>query len=444
MTDPRPSIPERVAEVKRRLTLSAVVERHVKLSGSAGAARRRGRCPFHGSSSASFALFEANSGNGGAFCFGCQWKGDLVEFVRDQLGVPFIAAIEECERLAGISPQAAEGGRANKGSPILRERNPATRRRPGMIEPIEMARLIWRRARPDAGAVRRYFLGRGVPAAALSDARIAPFRYLGECPCVPWRAGEVPKGLPIAPAIMALVKRPEGEECCPGSAFEFIPSGLHVTYLNPAGDGTMVRRKPWRDDEDPLLPKRRMLGPVKGGAIVLGAYSPAAHLYVGEGNETVLSAIGLAGAGDEAVGVATLSLDNLQGYPRKWRNGVWPLFEIEPDPERPCFTVPGHYGRVTGLVDSDMKPLRGRRRATAALHEGGGAGEFEGEAVVERRGGPIVRRAIAGAERARICGELVVKGWRAAGVHRVEAVRAPLGMDFNDAAAARAKEDQAA
>ena len=55
----RPSIPDRIAEVKRRLSLSAVVEPHVKLSGSSGTPKRRGPCPFHGGTS-SFAVFDAH------------------------------------------------------------------------------------------------------------------------------------------------------------------------------------------------------------------------------------------------------------------------------------------------------------------------------------------------------------------------------------------------
>jgi DNA primase len=44
---------------------------------------------------------------------------------------------------------------------------------------------------------------------------------------------------------------------------------------------------------------------------------------------------------------------------------------------------------------------------------------------------------VTGAERATICAELAVQGWRAAGANPVRALRAPMGMDFNDAAAAR-------
>jgi DNA primase len=225
-------------------------------------------------------------------------------------------------------------------------------------------------------------------------------------------------------------------------AVDWEPVGLHITYLGAEGTSTMQRRKPWAnsDDPDPMLPKRRMLGPVGNGAILLGQYSPDAHLFVGEGNETVLSAIGLAGGDDgraqvagggsaeNIVGLATLSLDNLQGAPKKWNGGIWPLHQIEPDPERGPFVIPGHRGAVTGLIDSDMSALRGMRDQRT--------GAFQGEKLVERKHGPIVQRAITGAERASICADLVVKGWRQAGAHPVTALRAPAGMDFNDAAVA--------
>lgn len=422
-----PTLDQRKAEVRRRLSLASVVEKHVVLSGSSASTKRRGKCPFHGSNSASFALFDADKGDGRAFCFGCQWQGDLFRFVQDIRGIGFMDALAELEAEACI----AAGGEAPSGTgPVQRERNPARRRRPRIerIEPIDMGRWIWGNANPDDRAVRRYMRGRGVPAAALTPARLSAFRYLADCPVAPWAKAADPRSELVAPAVVALVQAAERDD---DGALQWRALGVHVTYLDPAGTGTMKRRKPWvpSGDPDPWLPKRRMLGPVGHGAVVLGDYAPDAALWVGEGNETVLSAMGLGQADEAAVGIATLSLDNLQGHPKLWNNRTWPLFAIEPDPARPCFTVPGHRGSVTGLVDSDMAPLRGKRTR--------GDGEFLGENVVERKGGPLVHRAITGAERARICGELVVKGWRAAGVHRVSAVRAPIGMDFNDAAAAK-------
>ena len=270
--------------------------------------------------------------------------------------------------------------------------------------------------------MRRYFTGRGVPEWVMPDARLAQFRYLSACPLMPWElrgaddARTWPRDALIAPAVLAMVRRPQWLESPAGPVLEFVPVGLHVTYLNPDGTGTMIRRRPWAkaDDDDPLFPKRKMLGPVGHGAVLLGEWDPHVPVYVGEGNETVLSGMALADAPSHAVGVAVLSLDNLQGGAKKYAGGIWPLFRIAPDPARPCFTLPGQQGPVTVLVDSDMAPL-GRQKLIAA------------------KGAGITERALTGAERATICAELAVQGWRASGAHDVRALRAPLGMDFNDA-----------
>lgn len=421
----RLSIEDRKSEVRRRLTIGAVIEPHVKLSGSRASGTRRGKCPFHGSNSSSFSVKNSDSADGYGHCFGCGWHGDMFRFLMDLKGWPFGEALADLERLAGV---ASSGGddRAARGmvqrAKAVQPRRNAPDREP--IAPVDMGRWIWKHATRDDVAVRRYFMGRGVPASMLETERLAGFRYLGQCPCVGWRQGEDPRKALHAPAVIALVRVPTlmGEP----ETLEWVPVGVHVTYLAPGGEATMRRRAPWAkpDDDDPWLPKRRMLGPVGRGCVVLGEYRADAHLWIGEGNETVLSGMALGKAGTGDVGIATLSLDNLQGQPLKWRGGIWPLFNVQPDPERPCFLVPRHSGPVTGLVDSDMSPLRGMRDPRS--------GAFTGEAVVERKRGPILRRAITGAERARICGELIVKGWRAAGC-QADAVRAPAGLDFNDA-----------
>lgn len=420
-----PTVDERKAEVRRRLTIGVVIERHVKLTGSAASDRRRGKCEFHGSTSLSFSVKGAHSGDGYGHCFGCGWHGDMFTFLMDLKGWPFMEALAELERLAGISDT---GGRDHEArGTVLRQKvdkpsRPRREREP--VEPIDMGRWIWKHAARDDRAVRRYFMGRGVPLAQLGAERLANFRYMSNCPCVSWPQGTDPRKALHAPAVIALVCVPTVMGQVP--ALEWVPVGVHVTYLNPEGTGTMKRRAPWApaDAEDPWLPKRRMLGPVGRGCVVLGQYRSDARLWIGEGNETVLSGMSIGAAAAADVGVATLSLDNLQGGVAKWRGNIWPLFNIKPDPERSCFLVPGHRGPVTGLVDADMKPLRGVLNPKT--------GTRSGENVVEHRGGPIVRRDITGAERADICAQLFVKGWRAAGC-QADAVRAPIGQDFNDA-----------
>lgn len=418
---------ERKVEVRRRVTIGDVIGRHWKLAGSATSDKRRAKCGFHGSNSQSFSVQDANSGTGSARCWGCGWHGDMFQFLMDLKGWPFLEALAELERIAGISDRGGDDCAAQGTVQRQKAAQPRQRREREPVDGLDMGRWIWKRAVPDYRAIRRYFTGRGVPEAMLGDDRLADFRYLAECPCYAWFSGENPatvKGMLTAGAVVALVRVPTmmGEP----PALEWVPVGVHVTYLNPEGTGTMVRRKPWAktDDEEPLLPKRRMLGPVGRGCVVLGQYDRYAQLWIGEGNETVLSGMAIGRAAAEDVGIATLSLENLQGRMRLWRNNVWPLFDVRPDPERPCFLVPRHQGAITGLVDADMKPLRGMKHPRT--------GVFQGEAVVERKGGGIVRRFITGAERAQICGELFVKGWRSTGCH-ARAVRAPLGMDFNDA-----------
>jgi len=428
MTDPRPSLAERKRAVLARVRLGELVERGgVTLSGHASSTQRRARCPFHQGNSASFAVVSKGKPEEAfAHCFGCQWHGNAIDYLAAERGLPWIEALAELELQEGLSERGAS---AEGQGPVVRPRNPAAPviRRQGQwvpVDSLDAGRWMWRRARPDLVAIRTYFAGRGVPPRMLADHRFAQFRYLAECPAALWAAGSDPRKQIHNPAVIALVSEPRLLGDPP--ALEFIPVGVHVTYLNPAGDGTMIRRKPWAksDDEDPMLPKRRMLGAVGKGAVFLGPYRPDARLWVGEGNETVLSAMALGDAGDGDVGVATLSLDNLQGHPKKWRGGVWPLHAIEPEPERGPFVVPGHRGAVVGLVDADMAPLKGPldRRT----------GKPQGMKLVERKGGPIIDRAITGAERATICGALLVKGWRRAGISDVTALRAPAGMDFND------------
>ncbi|EJL25590.1 CHC2 zinc finger domain-containing protein [Novosphingobium sp. AP12] len=419
-----PTVDERKAEVRRRLTIGDVIAASWKLTGSAGNGRRRAKCEFHGSDSLSFSVKDADKGDGFGHCFGCAWHGDMFKFVMDLKGWTFMDALADLERMAGICDTGGDD-RAARG-PVQRVKTEQPRRqaqRP-KIDTLDMGRWIWRHARRDDRTVRQYFMGRGVPEAQTGAERLAQFRYMSDCPCFPWEVGTDPRKVLTAPAIIALVQVPTMMGEFP--ALEWVPVGVHVTFLNPEGTGTMKRRAPWAkpDDKNPWLPKRVMLGPTGRGCVVLGDYRPDAQLWVGEGNETVLSAMAIGGAHAGDVGIAALSLDNLQGGMRKWRNNVWPLFDVRPDPEKPCFLIPGHRGDVVGLVDADMSPLRGQKHPRT--------GQYLGEALVEHKGGPIVRRAVTGAERARICGELMVKGWRSIGC-RARAVQPPAGMDFNDA-----------
>lgn len=421
----------RIGAVRSRVEIAAVIGRAVRL----GKGRKpRAKCPFHGSKSDSFAV---DPDRQRARCWGCGWSGDVIDFVRDYHGLDFMGALQRLEQDVGLSPAANSqpgGGLGGlSAAPVRREKREQAPS--STVDSATMGRIIWKRGRKQMEPVRTYLRARGVPEAWLGDDRLGDIRFCAAAPIAAWPANRKPESVPCAPAMVALIRRPPGDGQQPTSAAggrEWEPIGVHVTYLAADFSGKMARAR--RDGS--LYPARKMLGGVGGGAVLLGRYAPDLPLFVGEGIETVLSGMALCaaagglavGAGhqetSEPIGLATLSLDNLQGAPLLWRKGVWPLFDMKGDPARPPLAF-AHDGPVTGLIDADMKKLRGPRNA-----QGGEAG-FP---VIETPGGPIVQRAIGSAERSAICAQLFVQAWRRAGCQRVRALRPHMGRDFNDEA----------
>lgn len=403
----------RVALVRERVDIGDVIGAAVKLRGRGNA---RGQCPFHGSKSDSLAVY---GDKGRARCWGCGWTGDAIKFVQDFYGLDFKDALERLEADAGLSGLDA--------APVHRARQPH-QRRPREEEPVvdsaTMGRWLWKHGLPELGRVRSYLRARGVPDALLGDHRLSDFRFVALGPIVPWKLSGKPSDVPQAPAMVALVRKRD-------AIGHWQPIGVHVTWLNPACDGKMERQRP----RGGAYPARKMLGPVGGGAVLLysrpsivAEIDPACALFVGEGIETVLSGMAMLGGGDDATGLAVLSLDNLQGHPRLIAGAI-PLYDVRPDVERAPALAFDHMGPVTGLIDADMKPLRGPRDPRS--------GAFRDVPVIERRplkgNRPvIVDRAITTAERTSICAQLFTHAWRAHGCS-VRAERPRMGQDFNNA-----------
>lgn len=405
----RPTFRQRAHEVAARVDLVALIGKAVPLSRGK---RPRGKCPFHGSSSDSFSV---NPDKGYAHCFGCQWHGDAIKFLVDHEGLTPLAALEQLECAHGIDALTFNGA-----PPVSRERKPTTRPtyddgRGDRVDAIVLGRHIWAKAGPIARTrALKYLKERRVPVELLTAERSTDLRFCASAPIMPWCVGEDPARVPHAPALVALMRRRTIAE---DGVVSWEPVGVHVTWLSPDGSTKMVRAR----RNGSLYPARKMLGPAGGAAVVLGSVNALMTanppLFVGEGNETVLSGMALCNAPVDAIGIATLSLDNLQGGEILWKNSVRPLFDVQGDPARPpvCFQ---HDGPVTGLIDADMKPLRGVRDA--------------GVPIVEVRGGPIVNRALSTAERAQVCAVLFVQAWRRAGCAQVTAMRPRMGHDFND------------
>jgi DNA primase len=409
-----------------RTDIVALIGKVVKLGRGA---KPRGQCPFHGSKSDSFVVDKAGQR---AKCWGCDWSGDAIRFVMDNEGLSFVDALARLEDGAG--------GAVTPGAMVQREKIERTGKGAGRgdwsddrprVSSLEMGLWLVDHAGRDLGPPRTYLRARGVPEAMLDDRRLRDIRFIAAAPIVPWAQGEDPLRVPgrlLAPAMLALIRQTPR----PGIERPWHVIGVHVTFLNPAFDGKMVRQKA----DGSTFPDRKMLGEAQGGGLLLpGAVmrpdEGAAPLYDGEGIETVLSGMAFLDAPPSAVGLAVLSLDNLQGPVRKI-GGAIPLYDPEPlvaaaDADEPVKAAVAfaHGGPVTVLVDADMKPLRGPIDKRTGLHKG--------VRLIEVRRGPIVTRTMTSAERSAVCGVLAVKAWRAAGCRQVRAVRPPMGQDFNDA-----------
>jgi DNA primase len=434
------SIQERIAKVKADVDMVALVGKVTSLSKGRNP---RGKCPFHGSKSDSFAVYPGTHGLGGhARCWGCGWSGDAIGFLRDHDGLDFMAALQQLERDAGTAPSAASAA-------VQRARNPVrTRRSAARGEPVDaivLGRYLWKIGRPASEhgartALLTYLGARGVPVTLLSARRLSDVRFVAMGPIVPWRSGERPDAVPQAPSMVVLVRRkPESGLAPLGGLDDWPPVAVHVTFLAPDLMDKMARKR--ADGSD--YPARKMMGPVSGGGVwlpgELGSASVIANregpqdalpadamLVVGEGLETVLSGLAMVGGdgASAAWGLATLSLDNLQGFARTIKQAL-PLYDPVPDDDRAPALCFAHGGPVIGLIDADMKPLKGPiDRETGASR---------GVKLIEVRRGPVVQRTMSQGERATLCATLFARCWRAAGCAKVRTVRPHLGMDFNDA-----------
>lgn len=364
---------------------------------------KRGKCPFHGSKSESLAVYPEI---GRAKCWGCDWRGDAIGFVQDYYGFDFRGALERIESDNGIDPDLAE--------PVQRRKVERQWQGPETVDSAIVGAHLWRVGVPDFDSLRVWLRARKVPEAMLGEEWLGGLRFCPSGPIGPWKVSGVPGDVGQAPAMLGLIRGMDADR-------RAHPIGVHATFLSPGLRAKMNRKR----SNGSKVPARKMFGGSGGGFVVLGTYRRDCPLYVGEGIETVLSGMALAGAPADACGLAVLSLNNLQGGAQLLRNRALPLWNLKSDPQR-AHVAFAHDGPVVGLIDADMKPLTGPiDRET---------GELRGVAVTERPGGPVVHREITTAERAEICAALFAQNWRAAGCRRVSAIRPAMGMDFNDAA----------
>lgn len=334
--DRRADMRRRIDQVNKRVALSALIGRAVKLR-KAGR-EQVGLCPFHSESSPSFTV---NDDKGFYHCFGCGAHGDAVRFKMEHDGLGFIDALRELEGDGGLAHESA----AAKRETVKRIEGPAR-----YVEGSFAAAMVWPQAGQARGTIaENWFRGRGIDPDA--SGALDVIRFHPRCPAQLWRTWEGPGDVRrTAPALVTPFLKIEG----PRGERSLRMTGVHLTFLS--GDG---REKayfaPWQDRSGKMVhpPQRVFWGNAKGGAVFLPARAlpagavvgeallaladdhSAGRLAVGEGLESTLSL--LARVPDARMACATLSLDNMQGHPlRIGKNAAIPMFAPQVDPDRPA------------------------------------------------------------------------------------------------------------
>ncbi len=150
---------EDVAAVRAASDIVQIVSEYTPL-------RRVGRqwtglCPFHSEKTPSFSV---NANENVFYCFGCQAKGDVIDFVMEKEQVDFPAAVERLAARTNITLRYTD-----------RDEGEGRKRRARLVDVVTRA-AAWYHERlvsgPDAGAARRYLRERGFDGEVVRDFQI--------------------------------------------------------------------------------------------------------------------------------------------------------------------------------------------------------------------------------------------------------------------------------
>lgn len=236
-----------IQSLRDRFPLSGVASKAgVKLQRSGN--ELKACCPFHEDRTPSFTIY---AGDRRAYCFGCGWSGDVLDFVREAYGVKLIGAIG---MLDGGALHELEQQRA-PAKPKADMRPVAQRIVNGSV-PIE--------GTPAAVYLRSRGITIDLPH-TLRFARLAP-------PKIEGNGLLAANGPGLLPALVAIVTDAAGEIVA-----------LQRTYLTE--DGRKAATKATDTDRKPKV--KYSLGNVLGGSIQLGP--PSASILVCEGLEDGLT-----------------------------------------------------------------------------------------------------------------------------------------------------------
>lgn len=237
-----------VQQIKSRIKLSSVIGQSVELKRAGQ--QWQGLCPFHNEATPSFNVHDEK---GFYYCFGCDARGDIFNWIMRTRGLDFKDALTEIQRSAGQF-QAMPPRARHEPQPAREQEN--------LREYVEK---IWAIGRPIGNtAVALYLQGRGVRMEKIGAGAFSTLRYH---PALAHK--ETSQTLP---AMIARIER--------GDSATLI--GLHRTYLESVSAGGKIATRKAR-----VVPNKKMLGQHVGGAV---RFAPAAEtIVIAEGIETALS-----------------------------------------------------------------------------------------------------------------------------------------------------------
>lgn len=147
--------PQWLDELRSRISLSGVIGRTVRI-------QKAGRefkacCPFHNEKTPSFTI---NEEKGFYHCFGCGAHGDVIRWMTDQQGLPFIDAVKELAAEAGMEMPAPDPRAARKAE-----------QEKSLHDVMAAAQALFVEALrgPKGEAARRYLASRGFPEAIVRE-----------------------------------------------------------------------------------------------------------------------------------------------------------------------------------------------------------------------------------------------------------------------------------
>ena len=148
---------EFLSDLTNRLDGPAFLSRYLKVEKSGD--RHRALCPFHKDSKPSMYIRD----DGSFYCFGCQKKGSIFNFLMEQNGASFPDAVKEVAQFLGVPLPERRGSRG------------PTKEQLALLDVLQRSALFFNRHLERAGsntAIKQYLNSRGINQAVIEKYQI--------------------------------------------------------------------------------------------------------------------------------------------------------------------------------------------------------------------------------------------------------------------------------